>query len=172
MTTRATDSAAEIAELDATGQAELVRRREVRLPMMAQLAEDGSPTARRRPGSPPPGARRSSRRPGARGVPVARRATTVCFETHKADADAAPLFRGLRDDRCQCPHWGVVVSGKVTYRYADHDETYVAGDAYYGAPGHLPLTFAGTELIEFSPTEAFQETMAVVAANLAKPAGS
>jgi hypothetical protein len=97
---------------------------------------------------------------------------TVGFETHNLDADPAPLFRGLRDDRCQCPHWGVVVSGKVTYRYADHDETYVAGDAYYGAPGHLPLTFAGTELIEFSPTEAFQETMAVVAANLAKPAGS
>jgi hypothetical protein len=29
---------------------------------------------------------------------------------------------------------------------------YAAGDAYYGAPGHLPLLFAGTELVEFSPT--------------------
>lgn len=23
-------------------------------------------------------------------------------------------------------------------RYADHDEVYQAGDAYYGRPGHLP----------------------------------
>jgi hypothetical protein len=39
----------------------------------------------------------------------------------------------------------------VIFRYADHDEVYQAGDAYYGRPGHLPLMFAGTELIESSP---------------------
>lgn len=38
------------------------------------------------------------------------------------------------------------------FRYPDHDEVYQAGDAYYGSPGHLPLMFTGTELIEFSPT--------------------
>ena len=41
-----------------------------------------------------------------------------------------------------------------------------AGDAYYGAPGHLPLLFAGTELVEFSPTDALNETMSVVGGNL------
>ena len=92
---------------------------------------------------------------------------TVGFETHKADMDPAPLFRGLPDDRCQCPHWGIVTAGKVIFRYADHDEVFQAGDAYYGAPGHLPLIFAGTELIEFSPTEAYGRTMAVVGRNLA-----
>lgn len=91
---------------------------------------------------------------------------TVGFETMKSDADPAPLFRGLPEDRCQCPHWGVVLRGKVIYRYADHDEVFEAGDAYYGAPGHLPLLFAGTELIEFSPTEALAQTMAVVTRNL------
>lgn len=91
---------------------------------------------------------------------------TVGFETMKADADPAPLFRGLPEDRCQCPHWGYVVRGKVIYRYADHDEVFEAGDAYYGAPGHLPLLFADTELIEFSPTEALARTMAVVTRNL------
>ena len=35
---------------------------------------------------------------------------TVGFETHKADIDPAELFRGLPDDRCQCPHWGVVTT--------------------------------------------------------------
>lgn len=91
---------------------------------------------------------------------------TVGFETMKNDADPAPLFRGLPEDRCQCPHWGVVLRGKVVYRYADHDEVFEAGDAYYGAPGHLPLLFAGTELIEFSPTEALAQTMAVVTRNM------
>ncbi|MGH9242762.1 MAG: cupin domain-containing protein [Acidimicrobiales bacterium] len=91
---------------------------------------------------------------------------TVGFETYRADADPAPLFRGLPDDRRQCPHWGYVVSGKVVYRYADHEEVYEAGDAYYGAPGHLPLVFAGTELIEFSPTDALNRTMEVVTRNL------
>jgi len=91
---------------------------------------------------------------------------TVAFETHKADIDPAPLFQGLPQDRCQCPHWGVVLSGRIVFRYADHDEVYTAGDAYYGAPGHLPLLFAGTELIEFSPTAALNSTMAVVSQNL------
>lgn len=92
---------------------------------------------------------------------------TVGFETFKQDFDPAPLFAGLPGDRCQCPHWGVVVSGRLVLRYADHDETFRAGDAYYGAPGHLPLVFAGTEVIEFSPTDAMTQTMAVVTANMA-----
>lgn len=91
---------------------------------------------------------------------------TVGFETFHADADPAPLFRGLPDDRCQCPHWGYVVSGKVIFRYSDRDEVFETGDAYYGAPGHLPLVSAGTELIEFSPTEALNQTMAVVTRNM------
>jgi hypothetical protein len=91
---------------------------------------------------------------------------TVAFETHKADMDPAPLFRGLPDDRCQCPHWGVVLSGRIIFRYPDHDEVYTAGDAYYGAPGHLPLLFAGTELVEFSPTGPLNESMAVIGKNL------
>src|SRR5262249_50059285 len=91
---------------------------------------------------------------------------TVGFESFAADADPAPLFAGLPDDRCQCPHWGTVVSGQIVFRYADHDETYRAGDVYYGAPGHLPLIAAGTEVIQFSPPEALNATMAVVGANL------
>jgi hypothetical protein len=91
---------------------------------------------------------------------------TVGFETFKQDFDPAPLFRGLPDDRCQSPHWGYVVSGRLTFRYADHEETFVAGDAYYGAPGHTPLVYAGTEVVEFSPSDLFGATMAVVGRNL------
>ena len=91
---------------------------------------------------------------------------TVGFETHKADMDPAPLFRGLPDDRCPCPHWGFVQSGRIIFRYRDHDEVFTAGDAYYAQPGHLPLMFAGTELVEFSPTGPLSDMMAVVGANL------
>lgn len=91
---------------------------------------------------------------------------TVAYETHKADVDPGPLFQGLPGDRCQCPHWGVVTKGKLVFRYEDHDETFVAGDAYYGPPGHLPLIFAGSEIVEFSPSVELQQTMAIVGQNL------
>src|SRR5690349_1592219 len=92
--------------------------------------------------------------------------TTVGFESFSADADAAPLFVGLPDDRCQCEHWGYVISGKIVFHFADRDETFVAGDAYYVVPGHTPEVFAGTEVVEFSPTEELGHTVATVMRNL------
>jgi len=62
-------------------------------------------------------------------------------------------FLGLPDDRCQCPHWGYVIKGRVTYRFADHDEVFEAGDAFYLPAGHIPSVDAGTEYVQFSPTE-------------------
>ncbi len=97
---------------------------------------------------------------------------TVEFTTFREDADATPMFRGLPDDRCQSPHWGYVLGGSLTFRYADHEETYEAGDAYYGPPGHLPLVTAGTEVVEFSPTEEYARTLEVVAQNFAALADS
>ena len=98
---------------------------------------------------------------------------TVGFEHFREDADATPLFAGLPDDRCQSPHWGYVVRGGVTFKYADRDERYEAGDAYYAPPGHVPVISANTELIEFSPTEEYGRTTAHIAAKLAAaaPAG-
>ena len=92
---------------------------------------------------------------------------TVGFETFREDADGTPLFRGLPDDRCQSPHWGYVIAGRVTFRYADRDEVYEAGDAYYAPPGHIPVIEAGTETVEFSPGDEYARTMEVVAGNLA-----
>ncbi len=92
---------------------------------------------------------------------------TVGFEHFREQVDGTPLFRGLPDDRCQSPHWGYVIRGSVTFRYADRDEIYETGDAYYGPPGHVPIVGADTELVEFSPTEEYGRTMAVVTQNLA-----
>ena len=97
---------------------------------------------------------------------------TVGFERFDEDIDAAPLFQGLPDDRCQSPHWGIVVKGSITFRYADREETAAAGEVYYAAPGHTPVLTAGTEVIEFSPTEDYGRTMEVVGRNLAAMQGS
>jgi hypothetical protein len=91
---------------------------------------------------------------------------TVAFETYTADADLAPFFQGLPNDECQCEHMGYVVKGKVAFRSSDREEVFEAGDAYYVGPGHTPILYAGTEVIEFSPTEALGRTMEVVGKNI------
>jgi hypothetical protein len=91
---------------------------------------------------------------------------TVCFEEHTADADLAGLFRGLTDDRAQLPRWGYVINGRTGFRFADHEETYEAGEAYYVPPGHTPVHYAGAEVVEFSPTDILGETIPVVLQNL------
>jgi hypothetical protein len=91
---------------------------------------------------------------------------TVCFESHTADVDLAPLFRGLPDDRCQFPRWGYVVEGLVEFRFADHTECYRAGDAYYVPPGHTPVHHAGARIVEFSPTDSLGAAIGVVMSNL------
>jgi hypothetical protein len=98
---------------------------------------------------------------------------TVSFESFREDFDPAPLFRGLPDDHCQCPHWGYVVAGRFFVNYADgrRDEL-IAGDAYYLEPGHLTVVTAGTEIVEFSPTTELATTMAVVSANMTAAASA
>ena len=95
---------------------------------------------------------------------------TVAFESYTADADMSDMFKGLPDDRCQCPHWGVVLKGKLKFSDATGDTIIEAGEAYYMAPGHLPYLYAGSEVIEFSPTKLLQDTLAVVEKNMAQSA--
>ncbi|MGZ8695152.1 MAG: cupin domain-containing protein [Gaiellaceae bacterium] len=97
---------------------------------------------------------------------------TVAFENYTADADLTPLFQGLPDDRCQCPHFGYVIKGKVTFKFADREETYETGDAYYAPSGHTPVLYDGTEIVEFSPTEDLARTMEVVMRNVAAMQGA
>lgn len=92
---------------------------------------------------------------------------TIGFEAYTEDADPAPLFRGLPDDRCQCPHWGVVLKGTLIYTHSDGRKDVIgAGEAYYVGPGHLPRFTAGTEIVEFSPTADLAQTIEVVMNNL------
>lgn len=91
---------------------------------------------------------------------------TIGFETYTADADLSPFFDGLPDNQCQSPHWGYVIKGKIKYTFGDREETFETGDAYYAPPGHTPTLYAGTEVVEFSPTKELQRTIDVVSKNM------
>ena len=92
---------------------------------------------------------------------------TVNFTSFHEDIDGTPLLKGLPDDRCQCPHWGYVVNGRLTFRYADHEEVFEAGDAFYTPPGHVQVgTGPGTEIVMFSPTEELNKTNAAMMKNM------
>jgi hypothetical protein len=92
---------------------------------------------------------------------------TVNFTSFGEDIDATPFMRGLPDDRCQCPHWGYVVNGKISFRYADREEVFEAGDAFYTPPGHVQVkNEPGTEFVMFSPAEELRETEAVMMKNM------
>jgi hypothetical protein len=92
---------------------------------------------------------------------------TVGFTSFKEDVDGTPLMKGLPDDRCQCPHWGYLFSGRLVFRFADHEEVIEAGDAFYTPPGHVPAMHeAGTEFVLFSPAEELAKTQAVMQKNM------
>jgi hypothetical protein len=91
----------------------------------------------------------------------------VNFVTFQPDMDQTPLLKGLPDDRCQCPHWGYVFEGSVTYRFADHEENVLAGEAFYLPPGHVPVGNApNSVIVQFSPTDELRKTEKVLFENL------
>lgn len=83
---------------------------------------------------------------------------TVNILSFRETQDMTPMFKGLPEGRCQCRHWGYVLQGKQTWRFADHEEVFDAGDAFYVTPGHIPIFEAGTEMVQFSPTEELKAT--------------
>ncbi len=92
---------------------------------------------------------------------------TVNFLTFREDIDHRPLLRGLPGDQCQCPHWGYVIKGRMTFRFGDREEVFEAGDAFYAPPGHVPVhNEPGTEYLQFSPADDLRKTSEVILRNL------
>lgn len=86
-----------------------------------------------------------------------------------AGVDTTPLFVGLEGDACQCPHWGYVLSGRVTATDATGaTETASTNDLFYWPPGHNISVQEDAELIMFSPQV---EHMHVIDHMLAKVQG-
>jgi hypothetical protein len=80
--------------------------------------------------------------------------------------DMAPSLKGLPDDMCQTPHWGVISSGKLLLRTKHGSETYESGDAFYWEPGHAPEALEDTEFMDFTPTGEFDTVIDHVKAQL------
>jgi hypothetical protein len=92
----------------------------------------------------------------------------IAFESMPAQfpPDASP-FKGLPDDRCQCDHWGYLFKGSFRVTYLDGpDEIVHAGEAYHLRPGHFVQTIEPVEMIELSPVDEHDRTMAVLARNM------
>lgn len=74
------------------------------------------------------------------------------YFTLAAGVDTAPLFSGLEDDQCQCPHWGFVLRGELTTTDArGAQETVAANDLFYWPPGHNVKVNIDAEIVMFSP---------------------
>jgi hypothetical protein len=97
---------------------------------------------------------------------------TVNFVSIRQDHDLATMLSGLPGGRCPCPHWGYIVKGRVTVRYAGHEEIYEAGDAFYMPPGHIPAAVTGTEIIQFSPSDQLQQVDAAIARQMQQMQGA
>src|SRR5262245_59879619 len=78
---------------------------------------------------------------------------TVSMVAVTAETDLTELLRGLPDDQCPSPHWGVVTRYSIWFRYGDREEVIGAGDAFYVPPGHTGGAIDGTEFVIFSPSE-------------------
>ncbi len=69
-----------------------------------------------------------------------------------AGVDTTPLFMGLEGNLCQSPHWGYLLSGKVTTTNAEGKQEVVNGnDLFYWPPGHNVLINEDAEMVLFSP---------------------
>ena len=90
---------------------------------------------------------------------------TVNFLHMSQTIDATPLLKGLPGDHCSCPHWGYVFKGRITYRFADHEETFETGDAFYVPEGHSPIVEEGTEFLQFGPSRELQTVTDVMMKN-------
>jgi hypothetical protein len=80
-----------------------------------------------------------------------------------AGTDFTPLFEGLPDDACQCPHWGYVTKGAIHVRYTDGtEEVNEAGTVFYWPAGHTAWAEQDSAFLDFSPEQDFKEVMAHV----------
>lgn len=77
-----------------------------------------------------------------------------------AGTDIAPLLKGLKDDTCQTPHWGYMISGELVVSYSDGTtETCKGSDLFYWPPGHSVRVIEDAEVILFSPQHEHTQVM-------------
>ncbi|WP_223476331.1 cupin domain-containing protein [Oricola indica] len=82
------------------------------------------------------------------------------YFTLAAGVDTTPLFQGLEGNLCQCPHWGYVLSGRITTTDVDGlQETVSANDLFHWPPGHNVHVDDDAEIVMFSPQHEHTEVI-------------
>lgn len=85
---------------------------------------------------------------------------TLAFNELPAGTDFAPLLAGLKNDSCQCPHWGYIIAGEIEIKYDDGSiDILSAGDAFYMPPGHTGIVHKDLKILDFSPEKELKEVM-------------
>jgi EutQ-like cupin domain len=94
---------------------------------------------------------------------------TVAFNEVPAGTDFRPVLHGLKNNSCQCPHWGYIVEGEILMNYDDGtSETLTEGDVFYMPPGHVGVVEKDLKMIDFSPSSEFQHVMDHIAKKIAE----
>src|SRR5919109_4206352 len=87
--------------------------------------------------------------------------TTVAFEHYKAGSDTRPLFKDLPGGACSAQHWGYLVRGQFrVIKSTGEEEVVRGGNAYRLEPGHNIHIYEDVELVEVTPTEEREKTVA------------
>lgn len=69
-----------------------------------------------------------------------------------AGTDFTPVLKGLPNDRCPSPHWGIVLEGSIHLKHADgSEETATAGEIYHWPAGHTARADEAVVFIEIGP---------------------
>ncbi len=69
-----------------------------------------------------------------------------------AGTDFGPVLKGLPDDRCPSPHWGIVLEGSLRLEHADGStETASAGEVFFWPAGHTGTSSDGAVFLEIGP---------------------
>jgi len=76
----------------------------------------------------------------------------IALERWQRGLDTTEMFAELPEGACQEQHWGYILKGSITMKYADGTaETLSTGQAYYIKPGHNAVVDEDVELVEFTP---------------------
>lgn len=84
----------------------------------------------------------------------------VCLIRLQAGSRTDPLFAGLPNDRCQCAHWGYIISGTMRVHSRDGARDFETGETYYWEPGHNLEAVTDAEYVEITGSEDYAALMA------------
>ncbi|HKH63165.1 MAG TPA: hypothetical protein VKA49_20130 [Flavitalea sp.] len=94
---------------------------------------------------------------------------TVAFNELPAGTDFTPMFQGLKNNSCHCPHWGYLLEGELLIKYDDGTEEIITtGDVFYLQPGHTAIVQTDTKFIDFSPEKELKEVLDHVSKKMAE----